>query len=102
MPKEIQFKESDLIGGMKEALAHAKGQLTMKTTRVPKPARVMSPTSIARLRRTLKVSTPGFAAYLNVTPDTVRGWEKNRRHPSGAALRLLQIAEKRPEILVSA
>jgi hypothetical protein len=35
-----------------------------------------------RLRRTLKASTPVFAAYLNVTPDTVRSWEKNRRQPS--------------------
>jgi putative transcriptional regulator len=102
MPKEIRFNESDLIHGMKEALAHAKGQRTMKTTKVPKPARTMSPASIARPRRTLKVSTPVFAAYLNVSPDTVRSREKNRRHPSGAAHRLLQIAEKRPEILVSA
>ena len=102
MPKKIPFNEADLIGGMKEALAHAKGQLTLKTTKLPKPARAMTPASIARLRRSLKASTPVFAAYLNVTPDTVRSWEKNRRHPSGAALRLLQIAEKRPEILISA
>ena len=102
MPKDIQFNKSELITGMKEALAHAKGRLTLKTTKVPKPARTMSPATIARLRHSLKASTPVFAAYLNVTPDTVRSWEKNRRHPSGAALRLLQIAEKRPEILVSA
>lgn len=102
MPKNIQFNEADLIGGMKEALSHARGQLTMKTTKVPKPARAMSPAAIARLRRSLKASTPVFAAYLNVTPDTVRSWEKNRRQPSGPALRLLQIAEKRPEILISA
>lgn len=102
MPKEIQLDEADLIGGMKEALTHAKGKLTLKTTKLPRPARKMSPASIARLRRTLKASTPVFAAYLNVTPDTVRSWEKNRRQPSGPALRLLQIAEKRPEILISA
>lgn len=102
MPKEIQFSETDLISGMKEALAHAKGKLTLKTTKLPRPARKMSPASIARLRRTLKASTPVFAAYLNVTPDTVRSWEKNRRQPSGPALRLLQIAEKRPDILISA
>jgi putative transcriptional regulator len=102
MPKEIQFNEADLVGGMKEALAHAKGKLTLKTTKLPQPARKMSPASIARLRRTLKASTPVFAAYLNVTPDTVRSWEKNRRQPSGPALRLLQIAEKRPDILISA
>ena len=102
MPKNIQFNEADLIGGMKEALAHAKGQLTLKTTKLPKPARPMTPAAIARVRRSLKASTPVFAAYLNVTPDTVRSWEKNRRQPSGAALRLLQIAEKRPEILLTA
>lgn len=102
MPKEIQFNEADLLGGMKEALGHATGQLTLKTTKVPARAKTMSPAKISRLRRTLRASTPVFAAYLNVTPDTVRSWEKNRRRPSGAALRLLQIAEKRPEILVSA
>ena len=76
-----------------------RGRLTLKTTKVPPPARKMTPAGIARLRRTLKASTPVFAAYRNVTPDTVRSWEKNRRQPSGAALRPLQIAEKQPEIL---
>lgn len=99
MKKEIALNESELLGSMREALAHAKGRLTLKTTRVPQPARKMTPASIARLRRTLKASTPVFAAYLNVTPDTVRSWEKNRRQPSGPALRLLQIAEKHPDIL---
>lgn len=102
MAKEIQFDETQLLNGMKEALAHAKGQLTLKTVKVPAHAKAMSPAKIFRLRRTLKASTPVFAAYLNVTPDTVRSWERNRRKPSGAALRLLQIAEKRPDILVSA
>jgi putative transcriptional regulator len=102
MPKEIQFNEADLIQGMKEALAYSKGQLTLRTTTVPRPAGKMTPAAIARLRRTLKASTPVFAAYLNVTPDTVRGWEKNRRQPSGPALRLLQIAQKQPQILTSA
>lgn len=102
MPKEIQFNAASFIQGMKEALAHSKGQLTLRTTIVPRPAGKMTPAAIAKLRRTLKASTPVFAAYLNVTPDTVRSWEKNRRQPSGAALRLLQIAEKQPEILISA
>ena len=101
MKKEIEFNEAELIGGMREALAHAKGKLTLKTTKVPRRMLAMSPTTIARIRRRLKASTPVFAAYLNVTPDTVRSWEKNRRQPSGAALRLLQIAEKRPEILLA-
>jgi putative transcriptional regulator len=99
MKKTKPLKQAELIESMREALAHTRGQLTLKTTRVPQPARKMSPASIARLRRRLKASTPVFAAYLNVTADTVRSWEKNRRQPSGPALRLLQIAEKKPEIL---
>lgn len=101
MKKKIALNESELLRSMREALAHARGRLTLKTTKVPRPARKMSPAGIARLRRTLKASTPVFAAYLNVTPDTVRSWEKNRRQPSGSALRLLQIAEKQPEILLA-
>ena len=84
----------------KGQIAHAKGELTLKTTKVPAKTWSMSPAAIARIRRKLKASTPVFVAYLNVTPDTVRSWEKNRRHPSGPALRLLQIAEKQPELLL--
>ena len=100
MKKEIEFNESDLVGSMREALAHAQGKLTLKTTKVPRRTRTMSPAAIARIRQRLKASTPVFAAYLNVTPDTVRSWEKNHRQPSGPALRLLQIAQKQPEILL--
>jgi putative transcriptional regulator len=101
MKKDVEFNEAELIAGMREALAHAQGKLTLKTTKVPRRTLTMSPATIARIRRRLKASTPVFAAYLNVTPDTVRSWEKNRRQPSGAALRLLQIAEKKPEILLA-
>ena len=102
MNKEHTFNEAELIGSMKEALEHAQGKRTLKTAKLPRPAKKMTPASIARLRKTLRASTPVFASYLNVTPDTVRSWEKNRRQPSGAALRLLQIAEKTPQVLVSA
>ena len=100
MNKEHTFNESELMGSLQEALAHAKGKLTLKTTTVPPRARHMTPARIAQIRRKLKASTPVFAAYLNVTPDTVRGWEKNRRRPSGPALRLLEIASKAPQILI--
>lgn len=102
MNKEHTFNEAELIGSMQEALGHAQGKRTLKTTKVPRSPKAMSPAAIAKLRKTLKASTPVFAAYLNVTPDTVRSWEKNRRQPSGPALRLLQIAMKTPEVLVSA
>ena len=99
MKKEIRFNEAELIGSMKEALAHAQGKLTLKTITPPAPIRRVSPSEIARIRRQLNASIPVFAAYLNVTPVTIRSWEKNRRQPSGPALKLLQIAKNQPEIL---
>lgn len=100
MKKRHTFNEAELIGSLGEALAHAKGKLTLKTAKVPRPTPRMTPAGIARIRRSLNASTPVFAAYLNVTPDTVRGWEKNRRQPSGPARRLLEIAAKQPKVLV--
>ncbi len=100
MNNEHTFNENELIGSLHEAVAHAKGKLTLKTTSVPRRTLKMTPAKIALIRRRLKASTPVFAAYLNVTPDTVRGWEKNRRQPSGPALRLLEIASKTPQVLI--
>jgi putative transcriptional regulator len=85
-----------------EALSHAQGKLTLKTTKLPAQAMPLTPAAIAQIRKKLHASTPVFAAYLNVNPDTVRSWEKGRRVPSGPALRLLQIAQKQPQLLASA
>jgi hypothetical protein len=43
-----------------------------------------------------------FARLLNVPVVTEASWEVGRRNPSGAALRLLQIAKKEPEVLLTA
>ena len=94
--------ETDLIEGLQQALAYTQGKLTLRTTFVPIRTRSMPAQKIIQIRRKLRASTPVFAAYLNVAPDTVRKWEKDLRRPSGPALRLLQIAEKKPEILLAA
>ena len=100
MPKEIIFNEAQLLESMQQAVEHAQGQRTLKTTKVAKKAGKLSPRKILGIRQALKASTPVFAAYLNVSPDTVRSWENNRRQPSGPALRLLEIAVNNPEVLV--
>ena len=102
MKKDTPFNATDRIAGMGEALAHAQGKLTLKTVKLPAQAKALSPAAIARIRQQMRASTPVFAAYLNVNVDTVRSWEKGRRVPSGPALRLLQIAQKQPEVLASA
>ena len=41
-----------------------------------------------------------FASILGVSKRTLEQWEQGRREPSGAALSLLKIAAKHPEVLV--
>ena len=54
---------------------------------------------VAALRKKMKMSQPQFARVLNVSTDAVRNWEQGRRTVSGPAVRLMQIAEKHPEII---
>jgi putative transcriptional regulator len=56
---------------------------------------------VARLRKQLNLSQPVFAQALNVSPETVRAWEQGKRSPDGAALRLLEVAQRHPEMLLS-
>ena len=92
---------ANLKSGLAEALEHARGKITLKTSDMPLPPKVenIRPQEIARLRRDLNASQGVFARWLNVSRDTAISWESGRRKPSGAALRLLQIVRESPEVL---
>lgn len=63
--------------------------------RVPK-----SGNAIGTLRARFGLSQKDFAALLGVGLSTLVKWENGIRRPSGAAARLLQIAEKYPETVL--
>lgn len=50
---------------------------------------------IAALRAREKVSQPVFAMYLNVSKSSVCQWERGEKNPDGAALKLLNIVNKK-------
>ena len=55
----------------------------------------LKPKDIKAIRRREKVSQPVLARFLNVSPSSVKHWEIGDKHPSGAALKLLNlVAEK--------
>jgi putative transcriptional regulator len=89
------------MAGLGDALAHAQGKLTLKTTVLPPPAPTMKPQEIRAVREGLKLSQALFGRLLNVPPVTVLKWEHGDRRPSGAALRLLEIAKRAPEALLA-
>lgn len=60
-------------------------------TLCPPPVREFSPADIRQLREHLQCSQPLFARHLHTTASTVRKWERGATHPSGPALKLLNI-----------
>ncbi len=104
--KDITLSADELIQALTDVRDHVAGRrkITMRTTTVSLPARVerIRPGEVREIRRTLNVSQTVFARLLNVPVVTAASWEAGRRNPSGAALRLLQIAKKEPEVLLTA
>jgi putative transcriptional regulator len=103
--KAIEFNADDLVGSVESFADHLKGsrKLTLRTKTMPLPPRVrrFTPAQVRAIRKRLNVSQPVFAALLNVPPVTAISWERGRRQPTGAALRLLDIARRHPEVLVA-
>lgn len=54
-----------------------------------------SPDKIKMLHARFRVSQPILAAYLNVGPSTVAQWGRGAKKPSGPALRLLDIVDRK-------
>jgi putative transcriptional regulator len=104
--KEIEFSGDLLLKSLRGHADHLEGKkkLTMRVTRIvlPSPIKVLRPKEIISIRHKLNVSQPVFAALLNVPLATERSWEQGKRKPSGAALRLLDLARQKPKILLAA
>ena len=92
---------AELLVSANEALAHAKGKRSLRTVVLPSPPEPMDARDVRELRSRLDASQAVFASYLNVSKKLVQAWEANRRTPEGAALRLLRLAERAPELLLS-
>lgn len=63
------------------------------------PAPELDAADVRKIRQDLEISQPVFAAALNVSPETVKAWEQGKAPPGGAAARLLQIVQLRPDVI---
>jgi putative transcriptional regulator len=91
-----------LRAALQDAVAHRRGErvLTVREVELPPPPTRMRAAEVVAVRKKLRVSQVVFARLLNVSPRSVQAWERNARIPSDAALRLLHIAGRHPEILL--
>jgi len=90
---------AELLGSAHEALEHAQGKRSLRTTTLPLPPKALNGRAVKRLRATLHASQAVFARYLNVSTKLIQAWEANRRNPEGPALVLLHIVAEQPTVL---
>jgi len=93
---------AELMQSMGEAVEHARGKRDLRTTVLPESPAAMSAADVRAMRKKLNASQAVFARCLNVSAQLVRAWEADRRHPDGAALRLLDIGRREPAIVFPA
>ena len=96
-PKRLPVADQ-IRKGLEEAVRHAKGEITLKTTTLELPDRPpeVRAEDVTRIRLNNQMSQAVFARLLNVSPKTVQSWEHGTRRPSQAALRLIQVFEQNP------
>lgn len=59
------------------------------------PIEPLEPKQIKQIRESAGVSQAVFAAVLNISLSTVQKWEIGQKRPTGTALKLLHIVQKR-------
>ena len=80
----------ELIEGMKEAVAHARGNMTGARTRT-----VEIP-DVRALREQLHMSQSEFAEAYHIPLATLQGWEQGRRMPDATAAAYLAVIARIP------
>jgi putative transcriptional regulator len=100
--KRVKFF-NELKQALEDVRDYRLGKRTdLRVTELPAPPKRIAPAEIRRIRQALNASQTVFAVYLNVSPNAVRSWEQGTRRPQHAALKLLAIAKKNPQALLSA
>jgi putative transcriptional regulator len=74
---------------------------SIREMKAGKSARVtqVTPNEVAAARLKTGMSQAQFAKALHISARTLQEWEQGRRHPSGAAQALIQIAFRHPEVI---
>lgn len=80
------------------------GQKLLKSIREMKAGKAaratqVAPNEVAAARMKTGLSQAQFAKALHISARTLQEWEQGRRHPSGAAQALIQIAFRHPEVI---
>ena len=76
-------------------------KLDLRSVEIPPRPKPMKGSDIRALREGLNASQALFARLLNVSSIAVESWEQGVRQPRQATLKLLHVARKNPDVLLS-
>jgi putative transcriptional regulator len=82
--------------GLKEGIAHTRGELTLKSVELPEAPPEIDAKTLAAIREQAGMSQAVFARLFHVSPKTVQSWEQGTRKPSMIALRMIHIFTEQP------
>ena len=87
----------DIEAGLREAIAHRRGELALESRQVT----VMPPARVKEIRKSVAKSTKEFERRFHIPARTVEGWEQGRK--LGASDRvLLTVIAANPEAVEQA
>jgi len=100
--KSSRVAKRNLFAELKEgvtALAEARqGKRTLRTHAVEyKPAPVVTPRELVRVREELQISRALFAVYLRTNVRTLENWEQGRAKPNAQAALLINLVRRYPD-----
>ena len=89
---------SELSEGMTSLAEAREGKRTLRNHAVEfKPAPVMTPAALIRVRKQLRISRAVFAAYLRTNVRTLENWEQGRAKPNAQAALLIKLVRRFPD-----
>lgn len=101
-PTRKRSARRDLFAELSEgvdALANTRqGKRTLRTHSVEfKPAPIVTPKELIRVRKNLKLSRALFAIYLRTNVRTLENWEQGRARPNAQAALLISLVKHYPD-----
>ncbi len=91
-------KKAEAVTGEELGLKLLKSVREMKAGKAARAPQIAA-NEVAAARMKTGLSQAQFARALRISPRTLQEWEQGRRQPSGAALALIQIAFRHPEVI---
>ena len=89
---------SDIVSGLKDAVAFSRGTLSLQVRTVDVP----DPVDVRALRSKLGLSQSEFAAPYGISRRTLQEWEQGRTRPDSTVRTYPTVIERNPQAVIDA